>query len=208
MYAAVPVTHRRERAKELLQAFGMGRRSDHRPAELSGGEQQRVAIARALMNGGRVILADEPTGALDSEQGEAIMALLTDLADRGHTVVVVSHDPAVAARARRRVELRDGRVVEDSGPMAPDASLAPPMPTHHPGPARLLRGHCVGVPRGRVIAARPSAALCLERSQHSARHRLGNGPLEPGGRRLSRPGPGGGSDGSRQNLAWEPHRLG
>ena len=130
-YAALPTTRRRERAKELLQSFGMVRRSDHRPAELSGGEQQRVAIARALMNGGRVILADEPTGALDSEQGEAIMVLLADLAKRGHTVVVVSHDPAVAACARRRVELRDGRVVEDSGPMAPDASLAPHLPALH-----------------------------------------------------------------------------
>ena len=104
-----------DRALELLDAFGMATRADHRPGEMSGGEQQRVAIARALMNGGQVILADEPTGALDSEQSEEIMALLKELSIRGHTVVVVSHDPAVVAHAARRVELQDGRIVADSG---------------------------------------------------------------------------------------------
>ena len=104
-----------DRAIELLDSLGMATRADHRPGELSGGEQQRVAIARALMNGGQVILADEPTGALDSKQSEEIMALLKVLSTRGHTVVVVSHDPAVAGHAARRVELRDGRVVADSG---------------------------------------------------------------------------------------------
>lgn len=118
--AAYANTGDRERAGELLDSLGVGTRSDHRPGELSGGEQQRVAIARALMNSGQVLLADEPTGALDSKQGDEIMALLRDVAARGRTVIVVSHDPAVAAYAARRVELRDGRVVDDSG--------APPRP--------------------------------------------------------------------------------
>lgn len=115
-YTGSSSTRRRDRAEELLQSFGMGERSDHMPGELSGGEQQRVAIARALMNGARVILADEPTGALDAEQSDQVLALLDQLAGRGHTVIVISHDQGVAARANRRVVLRDGRVVEDSGP--------------------------------------------------------------------------------------------
>lgn len=119
----------RDRAIELLDSLGMATRADHRPGELSGGEQQRVAIARALMNGGQVILADEPTGALDSKQSEEIMALLKELSTRGHTVVVVSHDPAVAGYAARRVELQDGRIVADSGtapePGGPLASARP-----------------------------------------------------------------------------------
>ncbi|MCY3821749.1 MAG: ABC transporter ATP-binding protein, partial [Gammaproteobacteria bacterium] len=86
-----------DRARKLLESLGLGDRLDHRPAELSGGEQQRTSIARALMNGGRIILADEPTGALDSAQGEEVMSLLKELAERGHTMLIVSHDAAVAA---------------------------------------------------------------------------------------------------------------
>lgn len=120
-YTALHANHRQRRAREILGTFGMGDRLDHRPAELSGGEQQRVAIARALMNDAQVILADEPTGALDTAQSEEILALLEQLAERGHAVVVVSHDKTVAARAHRRIELADGRVVAnaDPGPAQP-----------------------------------------------------------------------------------------
>ncbi len=113
----------RDRARKLLKSLGLGDRMDHRPAELSGGEQQRTAIARALMNGGRVILADEPTGALDSAQGEEVMSLLKGLAERGHAVVIVSHDAAMAAGADRRIEMRDGRVVADSGAAASESQI-------------------------------------------------------------------------------------
>ena len=114
-YLGAKPTERRTRARTTLESFGMGERLGHLPAELSGGEQQRVAIARAVVNGGRVILADEPTGALDSALGEEILTLFRDLSKRGHAVVVASHDPKVAACAQRRIELNDGRVVADTG---------------------------------------------------------------------------------------------
>ncbi len=114
-YAGRPGKDQERRARETLGALGLEQRLGHRPAELSGGEQQRVAIARALINGARMILADEPTGALDSEQAGELLDLLEALADRGHAVIVASHDRTVASRARRVVELRDGRVVRDSG---------------------------------------------------------------------------------------------
>ncbi|MYA16269.1 MAG: ATP-binding cassette domain-containing protein [Gammaproteobacteria bacterium] len=114
-YTGEPRRQRRRRAAEILRAIGLGDRVDHRPAELSGGEQQRVTIGRALMNGAQVILADEPTGAVDTAQRDKILGLLERLADRGHAIIVVSHDAAVAARARRRIELADGRVVSDDG---------------------------------------------------------------------------------------------
>lgn len=114
-YAQWSRRDRRRRARELLSTVGLGDQLDRLPAELSGGEQQRVCLARALMNGARLILADEPTGALDSRQSRKVLDLLADLASRGHSVVVVSHDESVAARADRRVELVDGRVLNDSG---------------------------------------------------------------------------------------------
>ena len=117
VYAGLAPVPRRARALRLLEMLGLENRFEHRPAALSGGEQQRVSIARALMNGGRVILADEPTGALDTKNGEEVLRLLERLAGRGHTVVLISHNPEVAARAKRRIELLDGRVVADSGPV-------------------------------------------------------------------------------------------
>jgi macrolide transport system ATP-binding/permease protein len=127
VYAGVSPAAREERAAELLERLGLGERMDHRPSQLSGGQQQRVSIARALMNGGEVILADEPTGALDSRTGQEVMRLLRELHQAGHTVVLITHDPAVARQADRLVEIRDGLIVADSG--APDAlpaaSLAP-----------------------------------------------------------------------------------
>jgi ABC-type lipoprotein export system ATPase subunit len=106
--------HRHGRARELLERVGLGGRTDHLPSQLSGGEQQRVAIARALANGPRVLLADEPTGNLDSATGDDIMALLRELSDRdGLSVVLVTHDQAIAEAAPRVIRMRDGRVVEE-----------------------------------------------------------------------------------------------
>ncbi|HEV6965636.1 MULTISPECIES: ABC transporter permease [Roseateles] len=133
VYAGVAAGARGERARALLERLGLGERLHHRPSELSGGQQQRVSIARALMNGGQIILADEPTGALDSASGAEMLGLLRELNDRGHTVILVTHDAAVAAHARRIIELRDGKVVADSGTPAghrPPESLpsdAPPV---------------------------------------------------------------------------------
>ncbi len=115
IYAGRPAKERVERAHELLGRLGLSDRVDHRPRQLSGGQQQRVSIARALMNGGQVILADEPTGALDSTSGRDVMALLDDLNRQGHTVIVITHDPDVAAKAHRRVRVADGRIVSDDG---------------------------------------------------------------------------------------------
>ena len=114
VYAGVGALQRRERASQLLGNLGLADRMDHRPWQLSGGQQQRVCIARALMNGGRLILADEPTGALDSRSGAEVMALLHELNAQGHTIILVTHDPALARQARRCIELKDGRITADS----------------------------------------------------------------------------------------------
>ena len=113
VYAGVAADQRRERAAAALQRVGLGERMDHTPAELSGGQQQRVAIARALVNQPQLILADEPTGALDSETSEEVMQLLTDLNTQGITVVLVTHEVDVAAWARRKIVFKDGQIVED-----------------------------------------------------------------------------------------------
>ncbi|NJS36017.1 MAG: ABC transporter ATP-binding protein [Brachymonas sp.] len=113
VYAGIATEARREKAKAALQRVGLGERMGHTPAELSGGQQQRVAIARALVNSPQLILADEPTGALDSQTSEEIMQLLTELNSQGMTVVLVTHEHDVAAWARRRIVFRDGRMVED-----------------------------------------------------------------------------------------------
>lgn len=128
IYAGLPKTERVRRAGEILTRLGLGERLDHRPNQLSGGQQQRVSISRALMNGGAVILADEPTGALDSRSGEDVLALLEDLNAQGHTVLLITHDAKVAARARRVIEIRDGNIVSDTGVSLPGATAAPPRP--------------------------------------------------------------------------------
>ena len=120
IYAGLSASERGVRAESLLTTLGLGERLDHRPNQLSGGQQQRVSIARALMNGGEVILADEPTGALDSRSGVEVMALLEALARKGHTVILITHDAEVARHADRVVEFSDGCVVRDSG-RKPDA---------------------------------------------------------------------------------------
>ena len=119
IYAGLSHAQRLERAAELLTSLGLGERLDHRPNQLSGGQQQRVSIARALMNGGAVILADEPTGALDSKSGEDVMKLLHELNAKGHTVLIITHDPKVAAQAARTIEIKDGLVTSDTGAHKP-----------------------------------------------------------------------------------------
>lgn len=114
IYAGAHTGERRQRAQALLTRLGLGERFDYRPATLSGGQQQRVSVARALMNGGDVILADEPTGALDSKTSEDIMRLLADLNAQGMTVVIVTHEADIAAWARRRLVFRDGLILEDT----------------------------------------------------------------------------------------------
>jgi macrolide transport system ATP-binding/permease protein len=113
VYAGMAKPARRARAHALLARLGIGARACHRPTKLSGGEQQRVSIARALVNGGEVILADEPTGALDSRSGREVMRILLELNALGHTVILVTHDPHIAAHARRIIEINDGRIVAD-----------------------------------------------------------------------------------------------
>ncbi|MGE5548662.1 MAG: MacB family efflux pump subunit [Solirubrobacterales bacterium] len=115
VYAGMPRQARAARARAILDSLGLGERFDHRPNQLSGGQQQRVSIARALMNGGGVILADEPTGALDSASGREVMALLHRLNGDGHTIILITHDAKVAAEARRVVTISDGQIVSDSG---------------------------------------------------------------------------------------------
>ena len=113
IYAGVEGAARNERARDLLSRLGLADRLRNRPNALSGGQQQRVSVARALMNGGEVILADEPTGALDSKSGADLMALLKELHGEGHTIIIVTHDPAVAAQAERIIEIKDGQIIAD-----------------------------------------------------------------------------------------------
>jgi len=113
VYAGVKPAERRARALAALQRVGLAERGAHTPAELSGGQQQRVAIARALVNSPALILADEPTGALDTQTSEDIMRLLAELNAQGMTIVMVTHEADIALWARRRIVFRDGRIVED-----------------------------------------------------------------------------------------------
>lgn len=137
IYRGEPASARRTRAAALLGRLGMGARLDHRPSALSGGQQQRVSIARALMNDADVILADEPTGALDSRSGNEVLSILDELNADGRTIIIVTHDPKVAARARRIIEISDGRIVADR------SSRPATVPASRPaaaGAARALPG--------------------------------------------------------------------
>lgn len=113
VYAGIPSRERKARADALLDKLGLKEKTQNRPNQLSGGQQQRVSIARALMNGGEIILADEPTGALDSKSGETVLEILQDLHREGHTIIMVTHDPNIAATASRVIEIKDGRIIKD-----------------------------------------------------------------------------------------------
>ncbi|UXM95063.1 MacB family efflux pump subunit [Bartonella sp. HY329] len=125
IYANINPSERKKRAEGLLQRLGMGERVNHRPSQLSGGQQQRVSIARALMNDGEVILADEPTGALDKQSGEEVLRILEELHAEGRTIIIVTHDMNVARRAERIIEISDGEILTDT-PNITDAN-----PTQH-----------------------------------------------------------------------------
>jgi len=128
IYAGMPRTERRERAAEALRSVGLGDRLDHRPNELSGGQRQRVATARALVNRPSLLLADEPTGNLDSETGAEIMQLLEQLHRQGNTILLVTHEEDIARHARRIIHLRDGKLERDETvehPALADANVVP-----------------------------------------------------------------------------------
>ena len=125
VYANVPRSERRARAKAALEQVGLGNKLYNKPNQLSGGQQQRVSIARALVHDPAVLLADEPTGALDSHTSREVLGLLQDLHQQGHTVVLITHDNSIAVQAERIIRLEDGRVVYDGDAHAPDAVVQP-----------------------------------------------------------------------------------
>ncbi|MBL0673102.1 MacB family efflux pump subunit [Aeromonas hydrophila] len=140
LYAGLAGDARKARAESLLQRLGLGSRLDYKPSQLSGGQQQRVSIARALINGGQVILADEPTGALDSQSGAEVLGILGALHRQGHTLVLVTHDMAIAEQAERIIELKDGAVVADRRREPTPPSPAPTNPRADIGGRGALAG--------------------------------------------------------------------
>ena len=127
MYAGVSRSDRRERAKLALEMVGLGSKLNHKPAQLSGGQQQRVSVARALVGEPAVILADEPTGALDSHTGREVLTMLQQLHAAGNTVVLITHDNSIAVQAQRIIRLEDGHVVYDGDTHAPEAVVTPDL---------------------------------------------------------------------------------
>ena len=127
IYARVPRSQRHARAKAVLEQVGLGDKLRNKPNQLSGGQQQRVSIARALVRNPPVILADEPTGALDSHTGREVLGMLQDLHRQGHTVILITHDNSIALQAQRIIRLEDGRIVYDGDAHAPEATMIRPV---------------------------------------------------------------------------------
>ncbi len=168
IYSGLPKEERVQRAQSLLQRLGLGERLGNRPNQLSGGQQQRVSIARALMNGGHIILADEPTGALDSHSGAEVMALLRELAAAGHTIILITHDRDVAAQAQRVIEISDGRIVGDSASQ-PEAAPAAATATASASTGEGTRMQLAPVPQGGSASAAPLVAELLEAARSAWR---------------------------------------
>ena len=169
IYAGVPGLLRRQQAMALLRRLGLGERMTHRPSQLSGGQQQRVGIARALINGGSIILADEPTGALDSHHGKEAMKLLAELNADGHTIVIVTHDLQVAAHAYRIIEISDGRIVGDRRREGPAGGAGAPQPAGraaaHPRKAGAAPDASWRIHWERMIEASKMALLAMKAHQ-------------------------------------------
>ena len=135
VYAGVPRAERHRRAREVLEQVGLGDKIKNTPNQLSGGQQQRVSIARALVRNPPIILADEPTGALDSHTGREVIGMLKQMNSQGHTVVLITHDNSIAMQADRIIRLEDGRVVYDGDAHSPDAVVQPVMRMEQEGKA-------------------------------------------------------------------------
>ena len=158
IYAGLRPDNRRERASRLLARLGLADRLHHRPGQLSGGQQQRVSIARALVNGGEVILADEPTGALDSHSGQEVMAILHELHAEGHTVIMVTHDAGLAEHAERIITLKDGQIVSDAATARATGKAAPALPAAAEAPAGGWRARLDRLREAFVMAGRAMLA--------------------------------------------------
>ncbi|MBH1488063.1 MacB family efflux pump subunit [Stenotrophomonas geniculata] len=158
VYAGVDADARTARARMLLETLGLGERTTNRPSQLSGGQQQRVSIARSLMNGGAIVLADEPTGALDHASGRQVMTELKRLHAQGHTVVLVTHDAAIAAHASRVIEIADGQVVSDRGMGDPAVARSAAVPERCPEPAAERRARLDAIREAARMAVRSMLA--------------------------------------------------
>ena len=159
LYAGIPLRQRRQRALDALELVGLAQRPDARPTQLSGGQRQRVAIARALVGQPAIVLADEPTGNLDQATGQSILALIDQLHQAGSTIVVITHDHAIAERMPRKVEILDGHIVADTGP--------PPAPTPACALSRRPPNHAP-----QTASGRPSAGAVVTATATLSRRRL------------------------------------
>ncbi|WP_329840865.1 MacB family efflux pump subunit [Stenotrophomonas geniculata] len=158
VYAGVDADARTARARMLLETLGLGERTTNRPSQLSGGQQQRVSIARSLMNGGAIVLADEPTGALDHASGRQVMTELKRPHAQGHTVILVTHDAAIAAHASRVIEIADGQVVSDRGMGDPAVARSAAVPERRPEPAAERRARLDAIREAARMAVRSMLA--------------------------------------------------
>ena len=173
VYCGMAKPQREAHASDLLRELGLGDRLQHHPNQLSGGQQQRVSIARALMNGGPVILADEPTGALDSQGGKEVMAILEKLHGQGHTIIVVTHDSDIAAYAHRIVRITDGRITSDEQQQKEEAGHQAQTGRHGKGCQAGRGGPRRSSEDGVAFAAAQSAADRADHAGHHHRRRLG-----------------------------------